>query len=373
MKKIKLSKSCLNKSEILAVTKILKKEYLGMGEEVHKFEIELEEIFGKKVVCVSSGTAALQLAIQSLGLKKNDEILVQSLTYVSSFQAITANGLKPISCDVDIQTGTLDLRSLKKKITAKTKAIMPVHYAGNVGALDEIYNIAKRYNLRVIEDAAHAFGTYYKGKLIGSRGDIVCFSFDGIKNITAGEGGCVISSDKNVINKIKDYRLLGVKGDSNLRFKGLREWKPTVNEQGWRYHMSNVMAAIGRSQLSKLNNFRAKKTKLLKYYIDEIKKIPGVEPIFYDIENVLAHIFVIKISNYEIKDKLINFLNQNGIETGIHYYPNHHLSYFSYNKYLKLNNTETLYKQILTLPFHYDLNKKDIKFICQKINFFINK
>ena len=336
---IRLSKSCLDEREYLAVKKVLQNEYLGMGKDVKLFEDKLSKLFKRDVVCVSSGTAALQLSIQSLNLNKNDEILVQSLTYLSSYQAISANGIKPIPCDIDLTTGTINVEDARSKINERTKAIMPVHYAGNVGRLNEIYLLAKEFNLRVIEDAAHAFGSYNNKKIIGQEGDLVCFSFDGIKNITSGEGGCVVSSDTKIINKIRDLRLLGISGESKLRNVEKREWKPIVNDQGWRYHMSNIMASIGIVQLSKLKTFSIKKRKLLKIYLDEISKIKNVEPLNYNLENVLPHIFVIKILSLGYRDKVKEFLAQNNIETGLHYFPNHKLDLYKEINHINLENT----------------------------------
>ena len=192
MRNIRLSKSCIGKEEIDAVTDVLHREYLGMGQDVHKFEDDLKDFFGRDVTLVNTGTAALHLAVQGVGIKDGDEVLVQSLTYVACFQAIRATGGIPVACDVDDDTLTIDLDDAERKLTPKTKAIMPVHYAGQCGNLDAIYEFAKKHNLRVIEDASHAFGTYYKGRLIGSFGDVVCISMDGIKNITSGEGGMII-------------------------------------------------------------------------------------------------------------------------------------------------------------------------------------
>jgi len=165
---IRLSKSCLSKKEKNFVKKILDKEFLGMGPEVKKFENELKVFFKRDVVCFNSGTAALQVALQSIGIKPNDEVLVPTITYIASFQAISASGAKPIMCDIDPNTLQICLDSIKKNITQKTKAIMPVHYSGSIGKLKELFDLAKKNNLRVIEDASHAFGTKYKNKRIGS-------------------------------------------------------------------------------------------------------------------------------------------------------------------------------------------------------------
>ena len=254
-KLIRLSKSCLSDFEKKAVMSVLDKEHLGMGVEVCKFENILSAFFGRPSVCVSTGTAALHLALQAIGIGRGDEVLVQSLTYVASFQAISATGATPVACDVDPETLCLDWRDAERRLTSNTKAVMPVHYAGGVGALDEIYAFANYHGLRVVEDAAHAFGTIHNGIRIGGSGDVVCFSFDGIKNITSGEGGCIVTEDENVLGKLRDARLLGVEKDTKKRLLGERSWSFDVTNQGWRYHMSNIMAAIGIEQLKKFESF----------------------------------------------------------------------------------------------------------------------
>ena len=163
---IRVSKSIIGLEEIESVSKVLKKGFLGMGEEVLELENELSKFLNNNVICVSNGTAALQLALQSIGLKDGDEVLVQSLTYLASYQAISATGARPISCDVNLDDLTIDLNDAKSKLTSKTKAIMPVHYSGSPGNLNNIYKFAKEHNLRVVEDAAHAFGSMYENKLM---------------------------------------------------------------------------------------------------------------------------------------------------------------------------------------------------------------
>jgi dTDP-4-amino-4,6-dideoxygalactose transaminase len=358
---IRLSKSVIGNEEILAVTEVLKKEFLGMGEEVKNFENELESFLNNSVVCVNTGTAALQLALQSIGIVAGDEVLVQSLTYVASFQAITATSAIPVPCEVNPETLTIDLVDAKSKLTSRTKAIMPVHYSGSPGNLDEIYKFAHENKLRVIEDAAHAFGSYYNDKLIGSFGDIICFSFDGIKNITSGEGGAIVTSDLNVLNKIKDIRLLGVTKDSDNRYQNKRTWDFDVLEQGWRYHMSNIMAAIGRTQLKKFPEFKRKRQELAIKYHELLSNNTRIKLLDINYNQIVPHIFVIRVKN---RDKLKDILNELGIQTGIHYRPNHLLTYFRYENLLI---TEDIYSQILTLPLHPDLEIEDVYYICEKL------
>jgi dTDP-4-amino-4,6-dideoxygalactose transaminase len=368
MKPIRLSKSTVTDEDINAVVHVLKQEYLGMGSFVQQFEKSLTEFFGRTAICINTGTAALQLALQAVEVGPGDEVLVQSLTYVASYQAISATGAKPVSCEILAEDFTLDLADAKKKISPKTKAVMPMHYSGCPGNLDKIYAFAEENNLRVIEDAAHAFGTVYNGTKIGSQGDIVCFSFDGIKNITSGEGGAIVTSDNKVIDRVKDLRLLGVQKDTEKRFSGQRSWDFNVSEQGWRYHMSNIMAAIGSSQLRRFDQMGKKRRQLAQTYKSMLTNNRHIMLLEIDYNNVVPHIFVIRVLN-DKRDALKTYLENENIQTGIHYKPNHMLSLYS-DESISLSTTEEVYGQILTLPLHLDLEEECVKEICKMVNSF---
>ena len=364
---IRLSKSCIGQEEIDAVTDVLHREYLGMGVDVHRFEDELKEFFGRDVTLVNTGTAALHLVCQGIGLKEGDEVLVQSLTYVACFQAIRATGATPVACEVTDDTLTIDLEDAEQKLTPNTKAIMPVHYAGQVGDLDAIYAFAKKHNLRVIEDASHGFGTYYKGRLVGSFGDVACISMDGIKNITSGEGGMIITDDPKVQKIVKDARLLSVQNDTDSRFKGTRTWLFDVDQPGWRYHMSNIMAAIGYTQLKKFPKFKEIRQRLAKIYQQELTGLEDIKLIPCNYDEVVPHIVVIRVTASK-RDGLKEHLNENGVGTGMHYRPNHLLSLFAGNQdNSTLTHTEAIYEQLITLPLHPDLTEEDIYYICKLI------
>ena len=368
---IRLSKSSIGDEEIKAVVNVLKEEYLGMGSYVNKFESELSNYFQSTALCVVNGTSALQLALQGCGIGTEDEVLVQSLTYVASFQAISATGAIPVACDISNESITIDLVDAESKITKKTKAIMPVHYSGGVGDLKSIYNFAKKHNLRVIEDAAHALGSTYNGKRIGSFGDVICFSFDGIKNITSGEGGCIVSKDKLVIEKIKDLRLLGVINDSENRGKGERSWEFDVKEQGWRYHMSNIMAAIGSVQLKRFPDFITKRRSLAKNYDVLLSGNKEIQILKNNYDNVVPHIYPIilpKNINRNLLRVKLNYLN---IQTGVHYFPNHKLSY--YKKNIILKNTDDLFQRIITIPIHNDITFQDQEYVISQLLKIIKK
>lgn len=368
---IKLSKSSVGKEEKSALNRVISNSYLGMGPEVESFEKELQNYLGtsKKITAVSSGTAALHLALQACDINSNHEVLVPSITYVASFQAISATGAMPVACDIDINTGFIDILDAEKRLTSKTRAIMPVHYASNAGQMNQIYNFAKKNNLRVIEDAAHSFGSFLNNNMVGYKGDIICFSFDGIKNITCGEGGAILTGDKKVFSKLRDIRLLGVKGDSVRRYSKSRSWKFDVEEQGWRYHLSDLFAAIGREQLKKIDFFKSKRKKIVDFYICKLQKIDGIKLLKINYDNNHQHIFPLRILN-DKRDKLKKFLEEKSIQTGIHYQPNHLLS--RYKTRYRLKNSEIFGKEILSLPLHPELTKKDINHVIHSIKFFLS-
>lgn len=370
MKNLKLSKSVVGLKELEAISNVLlENAYLGMGSEVAKFESEIAEYLGinsENVVCVNTGTSALQLAIEAI-INPGDEILVPSLTFLSSYQAISAAGGIPVSCEVYSDTLTIDLEDAAKKISLKTKVIMPVHYASNPANLNRTYDFAKKYNLRVVEDAAHAFGCSIHQKKIGSFGDIICFSFDGIKNITSGEGGAIIVFDEINNRFIKDARLLSIEKDSEKRYEGKRSWDFDVKHLGHRFHMSNIFAAIGRVQLSRLDiEFAPKRKRLAEKYKTLLSNNENI--LITKVDNgcdIVPHIFSIRILN-DKRDSLREFLEHNDIPTGIHYKPNHLLTFYGGGSE-KLILTEQIYKELITLPLHPDLDITDIEYICKLI------
>jgi dTDP-4-amino-4,6-dideoxygalactose transaminase len=235
---------------------------------------------------------------------------------------------------------------------------MPVHYASGMGKLNEIYALANKYGLRVIEDAAHAFGCRYNKSIVGAVGDIICFSFDGIKNITSGEGGAVVTSDKEISDKIRDIRLLGVEKDTDKRYNNQRSWDFDVKQQGWRYHMSDIMASIGRVQLKRFNEFASKRVALAKKYCNLLKDLQGIRLLSIDYGPVIPHIFPIFVENGK-RDKLREKLSEENIQWGMHYKPNHLLTYFR-NSSEKFPITEKLYNEMLTIPLHPDLEESEV-------------
>lgn len=367
--KIRLSKCVMGVGEQAAVAEVLGKEFLGMGTETRLFENELAAYIGggRSATCVSTGTAALQLAVQSCGIGPGDEVLVPSLTFVSCFQAIVATGATPVACEVVPSTATIDIEDAGRRITSRTRAIMPVHYASFLPNVDELYALARERRLRVIEDAAHAFGGTRNGARIGSEGDVICFSFDGIKNITCGEGGAVVTADDDVRRMVEDARLLGVQKDTAARYRGERSWDFDVTGPGWRYHMSNIMAAIGRTQLARLDGeFAPRRVALARRYRAALAAMAGVALFETDLGPVVPHIQPVRVLDGK-RDAVRRILNEAGIETGLHYKPNHLLEFFGARRG-ELPVTEHLYDEMLTLPLHAGLADGDVNRVANELH-----
>lgn len=371
---IQLSKPSVSSQEVKSVEKVIFSGYLGMGPKTKEFENNLSKFFGRQVVCTSSGTSALHIALQALKSihKKRNEVLVPSLTYAASYQAITGAGLKPISCDINPKTLNICIKDIQKKINSHTLAIMPVHYSGDPAGINKINSLAKKSNIRVVEDAAHAFGSTFNNKLIGSFGDIACFSFDGIKNITCGEGGAIVTDDSKIITKASDIRTLGIIGDSKRRTAKKRSWTFDIEEQGYRYHMSDINAAIGLVQLKRFASFQKKRKVMAKNYDAILQKSKFLKIFKRDYNSITPHIYAVKLTEEGSREELQKYLLSKGIQTGYHYFPNHLLTYFK-QKDLTLPVIENIFPNLLTLPSHTGVSKKNIIFIAKSIESFYLK
>ena len=269
-----------------------------------------------------------------------------------------------------VDRGFIDMGDAAKRLTPRTKAIMPVHYASDSQGMDAVYAFAVANNLRVVEDAAHAFGCRREESKIGASGDVICFSFDGIKNITAGEGGAVVTGDKSLVNRIRDARLLGVEKDTEKRFEGKRSWRFEVQHLGYRFHMSNLMAAIGREQIKKLPNFADHRNKCVSRYRTELICLEGLRFLDLEYASIISHIFPVRVLNGR-RDQLMDYLQDREIECGLHYQPNHMLNLFASNYQLPV--VEMLADQLLSLPLHADLTQDQQTMVIREVLGFFNR
>lgn len=364
---IPVAKPSIGEEEIEEVRKVFASGWLGMGTWVKQFEENVSNFIGaENTIAVNTGTSALHLSLIACGIEKGNEVIVPSFTFTASVQAIVATGAVPVFCDIEPDTLNADPLDIEKKITSRTKAIMPVHYRGYPCDMERIMEIAKSKKLRIIEDAAHAFGSKYKGRMIGSFGDITCFSFDPIKIITCGEGGAIVTGNEVVAKNAQKARILGISKDTWSRYRHERSWFYDVESIGFRYHMSNINAAIGLVQLKKFPLFLRKRLDIVKIYNEGLKDIKGVELLKHDYGSMSPFCYIIKAKK---REELMTYLKENNIDTGIHYIPNHLQSFFSQFA-VSLPVTEQIWHEILTLPLYYELTNQEALMICKKIKSF---
>jgi len=367
---IKLSRGCLGEEEVAGVRQVFDTGYFGLSSPVLEFEAALKKYLGADhVVATNTGTSALHLALDAAGIGHGDEVIVPSLTFVASFQAIAQTGATPVACDVAPDTLLMDLADVERRITPKTKAVMPIHYSGNPCDMDNLLDLAKRRGLRIVEDAAHAFGSTYKGRKIGSVGDLVCFSFDSIKNITCGEGGAVICREEGLADLLRRKRTLGINRSANQEATGKnRPWPFEVSTNGFRYHMSGINAAIGLAQLKKADAFISRRREICRKYDAAFRDFAGIHLLRINYDESAPHIYVVRVKN-ERRDALMHYLRDAEIETGINYIPNHLHVYFR-REGLPLHETEQAYREILTLPLHCALSDLDVRCVIAHVQGF---
>jgi len=367
--KVLLSDIDLGEEEIKAVVDVLKSKWLSMGPMTQKFESAFAEYIGVKYAfAVSNGTSALHLAYRAIEIGQGNEVIVPSLTFVATANAILYCGAKPVFADITSYDNlNISPDDILEKITPKTKAICIVHYAGYPCEMKTIMEIAEDYNLKVIEDSAHAIGAEYKGKKCGSFGDVGCFSFFANKNLVTGEGGMVITNDQNVANKIGVMRSHGMTALTWDRYRG-HAYSYDVIELGYNYRANEISSAIGLVQLKKLDKNNSKRERIVKEYIKRLKKIPEIIIPFKDYkdESPSYHIFPIILPENISRKDFMDELKKKGIQTSIHYPPIHLFTFYRKTFGFKngmLPKTEYVGKHEVTLPLHPCMNIEDVRYI----------
>ena len=358
-RKIKLFEPDIGKDEENAIKRVLKSKFWASGAgtgKVFEFEKKFKKyVNSKNCIAVNSGTAALNLALSIYDIK-NKEVILPSLTFVATANAVIMNGGKPVFVDVDPYTLNIDTEKIENSITEKTKVLLPVHFGGLSCNIDKINSIAKKYNLKIIEDAAHAAGAKYKNKKIGSYGNAVCFSFHPIKNLAMPTGGLISINDRNY-KKIRT--LLCAK-----RWCGITNRKNTdydIKQIGDNYYMNEFSASIGLVQLKKLDKLNTSRRKIARRYSQEIKINSKMQ---FD-DHCSYHLYWILVKN---RNKFQKRMAEHGIETGTHYKPIHTFSL--YKSKIRLKNTENVGKNVVTIPCHSNLNESEIAKIIQLTNKF---
>lgn len=377
MKVLPVFRPAMGQAEIDAVARVIRSGWIGLGPETEKFEKKFSKFVGVKyAVGVNSATTALHLSLLALGIGKGDEVLVPSLTFVSDAHAVIYTGARPVFVDVDEETLCMDQVDLEKKITRKSKAVIPVDFGGHPVDLDRIKEIAQKYNLAVIEDASHACGSKYKGKMIGGLSDLTCFSFHAVKNLATADGGMVTTNNKKLADTIRRLRWVGIdKATWEREEKVLTEdyrqygWYYDVVDLGYKYHMNDLTAALGLVQLKKLKRANQRREILAKRYDDHFRQLKWLKtPVVKEWAESARHNYVIRT---KFRDKLNLFLKDRLISSGVHYMPIHHHKYYRENGYAaKVPVTERVWKTLLTLPLYPTLSFCDQDRVIEAIKDF---
>lgn len=364
---ISISKPVTGPEEMLAMQKVFETGWLGLGSTVFEFEEELKKYLGAKhVIAVNTGTSALHIALAAFGVGPGDEVIVPSITFAACVQVILSLGATPVFAESHEETLLLDISDVEKRLTPKTKAVMPVHFCGSSCDMDRLMALAKKSGFKVIEDAAHAFGSDYKGRKIGTQGDAICFSFDPIKNITTGEGGAVVLADDSVAENVRRMRILGIDKDTWHRYKNTRTYFYEVVSAGFRYHMPNFCAAIGLEQLKKFPEFVARRREIARRYTAAFTGIPGVAPLQIDLESAVPHIFIVRLAASR-RDEFMDTLASRGVGTGVHYIANHIQPYFRAYARGPLPRAERLWQEIVTVPLHCAMSDRDVAAVIDAV------
>ncbi len=359
-----------------AIKKVLNSGWLTTGPRVTIFEDRFKEIVkSKQAIAVSSCTAALHLAYLANKFGPGDEVIVPSYTFVSTINTIMHTGAKPVFCEIDESTLCANPTDLEKRITKKTKGIVIVHFAVMPTDMDSINNLAKKYNLAVIEDAAHAFMTKYKGKYIGESNNTICFSFYATKNLTTLEGGMITTNNKKIAGFSRIMSLHGISKDAWKRYNKEGSWKYDVIAPGYKYNMTDVQAVIGIEQLKHVGESVKKRQYLASLYKKRLENNPNIilpiDPPYPNSQHAW-HLFTIRLTEKSkvSRNRLIELLKEHEIGTSVHFIPNHLQTYYRrlMGNSVRLPVTEKVFDTIISLPFFEDLTDFQVEKICQTIN-----
>ena len=374
--KIPFNKTHMSALEIKAVVKALKSGWLTMGPKTIEFENKFKEFIDTdNAISMNSATAALHLALKAVGIKRNDEVIIPTTTFVSTAEVVTYFDAIPVLCDVEESTHNIDVSKIEKLITPKTKAIIPVHFAGQPCDMDEIYLIAEKYNLKVIEDAAHAIPSKYKNIYIGSlpKSDITCFSFYATKTLSTGEGGMATTSNNDYAKSMKINRLHGISRDAWDRYTLKGSWYYEVVDNGNKYNTTDINSAIGIVQLKKQLELLNKRKRISELYNKGFANNSNIViPYIKNDRETSWHLYVIKI---ERRDDIIEKLKELGIGCSVHFIPVHKHPYYR-EKYNLINENypvaNNIFNKSLSLPIFPDMTDREIKYVIEQVNSITN-
>ena len=353
----------ISKDDKRNVSKALDQSMLTLGPQLEKFEADFcKYTKSKYAVAVSNCTAALHLSLKALGIKEHDEVIIPDLTFVADASAILACNAKPVIADINENDFFLSISNLKKNITKRTKAIIPVHIYGQVCNIDEVLDVARDNDLKIIEDCAHAIGTFHNSKHVGTLGDTGCFSFYPTKNITTAEGGMVITNSKKIAEKVRRLRSHGISKSLKSRYSSGYPWVFDISEPGYNYRLDEIRAALGISQLKRIKKINELRKNAAFYYNSKLQNIPGIVlPDMVNDKTHSYHLYTIRVTKqFKLsRNQLFKKLKQAGIRTTVYWMPIH--KYSAFHKFANLSNvknTSKIYNEILALPLFPKISKK---------------
>lgn len=367
---IPYGRQAVDENDIQSVIEVLRSDYLTTGPKIEEFEQKVADYVGARyAVAVCNGTAALHIACLAAGISKGDEVITTPMTFAASANCIFYTGGTPVFADIDPDTYNIAAGEIEKKISEKTKAIIPVHYTGQPCDMERITAIAKQHNLMVIEDAAHALGSTYKGTKIGGISDMTCFSFHPVKPITTGEGGMVVTNNKKLYKKLLLYRSHGITRDRGLMAEYQGEWYYQQIELGYNYRITDISCALGISQMDKLDFFLKKRKAIAKRYQKAFENIPSIRiPQILPECNSGWHLYIIQIKDAGRKE-IFDKLRAEGIGVNVHYIPVYRHPYYQSHGYSGYfcPNAEALYQNMVSLPIYPLLTEQQQDYVIEKV------
>lgn len=371
------SRPSIGEAEINRVVACLKSGWITTGALAKEFEDKFCALTSAgESIALNSATAGMHLTLSALNIGKGDEIITPSLTFASTVNMIALRGATPVFVDVDYGTLNINSELIEEAITSRTKAIIPVHFAGAPVDMDKINQLARKHDLSVIEDAAHGVGTYYKGIHAGGFGNIAIFSFHPIKNITTGEGGMVTVSDELLARKIRLSRFHGIERDAWKRYGKGGNPAYDIGEPGYKYNLPDMLAALGLAQLERLADFNRRRSHLAALYNEGLSGVSGIDlPQVPAYEHTHAwHLYIIKVSALD-RDDFMQKLAEYNIGYGLHFPPAHVLKYVREKYPAKLGllrETERAAGKIISLPLFPDMRDDDVQYVCEAIKEIVN-
>ena len=353
----------ITKDDKKFVNYALNSTLLTDGPKLSKFESAFAKFTGTKfAIGVSNGTSALHLALKAAGMKKGDEVIIPDMTFVATASAVLLTGATPVLADINNEDMNISVDSIQKCITKKTKAILPVHFAGKICDVNKIKKIAKVNNLIIVEDCAHAIGATNENKHVGSFGVAGCFSFYPTKNITTIEGGMIITNSKKIDQYVRSARNHGITKSLEQRFSHGKPWDYDVMEPGYNYRLDEIRSALGISQLNRIKKINLQRKNACQYYNSKLKNVEGIStPAISSNNDNAFHLYIIRIQkNFSLsRDRLFHKLLKHGIRTSVHYKPLHEFTIFRKRAkiYDRLDNTKQAYKEIISLPLYPQISR----------------